>query len=285
MKKLKAFSLVELAVVILIISVLIAAVAQSSRMIKQSKLKVAQVLTQNSPVNDISNLVAWYESTLGDSFKSTETEEGTTLTAWYDINPQSIIKNHTNSVVGAPQYSIDSVKNLPVVKFNGSSYFNLPNGTVPYGNSNYTVFIVAKTDPTMCACGLLGSGNYGTFNQTNAFRYDSSGSFINYWWSADTATPANSSVTKTFQIFTVTYNNSAGIGRAIYINGNLSVTSTTTSNAATAVNNTIGATNSSASEKLIGSIAEIIIFNRSLKSEERKLIENYLGKKHNITVS
>jgi hypothetical protein len=34
-----------------------------------------------------------------------------------------------------------------------------------------------------------------------------------------------------------------------------------------------------------GNIAEIIIFNRALTTEERRSIESYLGKKYNLTLN
>ena len=69
MKKLsfkKAFSPIELSIVILIIGILIAGVTQSSRLIRQAKLKTAQTLTSGA--------------------------DG--VTTWYDINPQSSSKNN-----------------------------------------------------------------------------------------------------------------------------------------------------------------------------------------------
>lgn len=52
----KAFSLIELSIVILIIGILVAGVTQSSRLINQIKLSLAQSITRSSDVNSIDNL-------------------------------------------------------------------------------------------------------------------------------------------------------------------------------------------------------------------------------------
>ncbi|MFM7620236.1 MAG: prepilin-type N-terminal cleavage/methylation domain-containing protein [Alphaproteobacteria bacterium] len=67
-KNFKAFSLIELSIVILIIGILVAGVTQSSRLIRQMALSSARALTQSSPVPSIAGLVSWYEPTSEKSF-------------------------------------------------------------------------------------------------------------------------------------------------------------------------------------------------------------------------
>ena len=65
MKNLKSgFSLIELSIVVLIIGIIIAGITQASRLVRVSKLSSARTLTQSSPVAGISDLVAWWETTL-----------------------------------------------------------------------------------------------------------------------------------------------------------------------------------------------------------------------------
>ena len=52
----KAFSLIELSIVILIIGILVAGVTQSSRLIKQMRLAMIKSMTLNSPVSSIKDL-------------------------------------------------------------------------------------------------------------------------------------------------------------------------------------------------------------------------------------
>ena len=67
-KNLKAFSLIELSIVILIIGILVAGVTQSSRLIREFKLTTAKNLTRNSPVSSIKGLYFWFETTSESSF-------------------------------------------------------------------------------------------------------------------------------------------------------------------------------------------------------------------------
>ena len=55
----KAFSLIELSIVILIIGILVAGVTQSSRLVSQFRLISARNITLSSPVPTIKNLAYW----------------------------------------------------------------------------------------------------------------------------------------------------------------------------------------------------------------------------------
>ena len=109
---LKAFSLIELSVVILIIGVLVLGVTQGSRMMREAKLTSARSLTTSSPVASIEGLAMWLEATSEKSFKSSEavnTAIGSTgtITDWYDINPQTTSPNNANQATSdkKPRYS------------------------------------------------------------------------------------------------------------------------------------------------------------------------------------
>jgi prepilin-type N-terminal cleavage/methylation domain-containing protein len=87
----KAFSLIELSVVVLIIGILIAGITQSSRLVRAMKLNTARSLTRSSDVNSIRNLTAWFDSTAEGVFSSscTSGSQNTNLTSAsrvFDIN-------------------------------------------------------------------------------------------------------------------------------------------------------------------------------------------------------
>jgi len=87
----KAFSLIELSIVILIIGILVAGVTQSSRLLKQFRLITARNITTSSPVSTIKDLVFWIEPTLETSFDPNEAQQDYQLTRWNDINPYHIL--------------------------------------------------------------------------------------------------------------------------------------------------------------------------------------------------
>ena len=91
-KNLKAFSLIELSVVVLIVGVLIVAAIESSRLIYKSKIKGARNLTTNSRVNNQEGLVFWYETSFTTSFTEDKMTDGSVVEQWNDHNPQSPTK-------------------------------------------------------------------------------------------------------------------------------------------------------------------------------------------------
>ena len=137
MKKNKAFSLVELSVVILIIGILIAGVTQSGRLIRQIKLSTARSLTSSSDVASIRDVTAWFEATTPGVFTdingNTDIDDKSKLRAWRDVNPQKsisdkpIMKNGDIYSSGAltatnntePKYIISGINGLPSVYFDG----------------------------------------------------------------------------------------------------------------------------------------------------------------------
>lgn len=282
-----AFSLIELSIVILIVGIIVAGVSQSSRLVLNFKINSARNLTKSSPVNGIRNLVSWYESTLPDSLDSTidaNSSVNNRVANWYDITTGSTIKNNANqsSSSNRPTYVLEAINGLPAIRFSssGSQYLNLPNGTVPFSDSQYTIFFVSEPIGSPCVCGLLGSGNYSTANRVNAFRYGPGGHLVNIWWGSDFVTSNQTVFGDTPHIITFYYDKSF---RRVFVNGSEKASLASSANQSTAVNNTIGVTNNS--EYFNGDIGEIIIFDRALTAEERTSVESYLSKKWTIKIS
>jgi prepilin-type N-terminal cleavage/methylation domain-containing protein len=277
-----AFSLIELSIVLLIIGILIAGVTQSSLLIAKFKLEVGRSNTKNSPVNGTQNLVAWFETTLEESFDS-NVGNGSAIANWYDVNQTSTYKNNATQTTSGnqPTYAGEILNGLPVVRFSSGSqqFFNLPDGTVPFNNSPYTIFFVSSQN-SLSSGGLLGSGDYGSTNNTNAFRYNLE-SVVNYWWGVDILS-SNMLQANKFYIIDFSYDLSS---RKIYIDGSLSGSLSSSNNQSTSASNTIGLTAPGIGEYLDGNIAEIIIFDRALSNDERQDIERYLSKKWGITLS
>jgi len=276
----KAYSIVEMSIVIIIVAIILIGITQSTKLNRKIKIMIARSYTNSSPINDTSNLVAWFETSMEASFPQDNLDENINITYWNDINPQNTIKNQASQLntINQPQYYFDKIIDLPALKFTDQDFFNLPNSTIPFSNKPYTIFIVSKVDQN-CVCGIVGSGSYGNTNNTNAIRYDTSGLVYNYWWGNDIASSAGSIVANKFHIIAFDYNLSQ---RRVFINGLLNNTINSSNRTSTSINNTIGVTNNS--EYLVGSIFEIAVFDRSLNEDERKSIEVYLSKKYKIPI-
>lgn len=161
MKKNKAFSLVELSVVILIIGILIAGVTQSGRLIRQIKLSTARSLTSSSDVASIRDVTAWFEATTAgvftDIYGNTDIDDKSKLRAWRDVNPQKaisdkpIMKNGTTtdgSVNNSePKYIISGINGLPSVYFDGAA--NNGDATLSDGTGDLISTVDSATMPIL----------------------------------------------------------------------------------------------------------------------------------------
>lgn len=88
----KAFSLVEISVVIVIIGILLVGISKSIDLYQDFKILNAKKITQNSIVPRINNLALWLETTSESSFSTTNIKENDPIIEWRDINPRNFEK-------------------------------------------------------------------------------------------------------------------------------------------------------------------------------------------------
>ncbi len=285
----RAFSLIELSVVILIIGILVAGVTQSSRLIRQFRISAAQSITKSSPVSSIKNLSFWLETTLVESFDEAEVEDNFPITNWKDISPTSTNKvsalAHATDAAQRPTYIADCFKSLPCLNFDGNDFLNLTKSLV-YGD--FTLFVVVDIGTEgetgyvlhTIYTNLTNEGRIYlllTGNTSLQFSFRYVGSSANN--TALVNIPANSIVPYIFEA----YENDVRV--SFSLNG-AEVGSNTANVSPSGVRNTQGFTigafggaGGSPSNFFSGRVAEIIFFDRSLKSEEKNEIRDYLNKK------
>ena len=80
----KAFSLLEISAVILIIGIFVAGVMGGNILVAKSRLAAAQTLTTSSPINGIKDSALWLETSVDSSFVDGETTNNNSITTWYD---------------------------------------------------------------------------------------------------------------------------------------------------------------------------------------------------------
>lgn len=297
--KRRAFSLIELSIVILIIGIMIAGITQGSRLVAQMKITSARTQTQSSPVASIKNLVTWFESTSETAFGATELDDGNTVTVWNDNNPQVTIKNNSSSVA-LVTYKANCINGLPCANFAGTGAGGVPAGvitSVPLGNPTaMTVFIVfTPTAATLALQSLITT--YGVSNGTaNNITYDvlATGA-LKYSANIYGTNASNSGTAITSNATAVVSLVDTGTTTPVsqYVNGVVSYTSPSGNDYFTNAKNLttnllIGAYTPDAgttySKKFVGYIGEVIIFDRALKAEERQSVEKYLGKKWGVKI-
>ncbi len=295
----KAFSLVELSVVILIIGIIIAGITQSSRLIAKFTLSSARSQTESSPVNSINGLVLWLEATSQASFKESETEDhdldptAPGISTWRDLNQiDGTKRNATNSGAGEkPFYYANCINNLPCVRFDGSDDSLGFDAEVLTG-SNYTIFVVEQRR-TANAKYFLGNDGVPTGNNSLGFGYNSTDTLIISQGDIEAASSASveSYSTPTPRLHTIINQHATIPATPIVYYKNGSATPDTLTDIGTPVHTTLNSYESATigfhddgagRHSFNGDIGEVIIFARSLKTEERVAVEDYLIKKWSI---
>lgn len=281
----KAFSLIEVSIVLLIIGVLIAATISAKALIKNSRIASAQAKTRSAPINSIPNATIWLESSLESSFSASEAEDGTPLTGWNDIKSSS--SQDVNDASGggtAPTYS-NTINSIQAVKFDSTKNTFLNINGANLNNSDYTIFILEKRqssgsnyflgDPET----LSGGSSAANEDETLVLGYSDGGTVIHSQGGTNSYTSsvdAYSSSNENPRIFTFIQNSSTG--KKTYINGYLAGEDADTSKLTNITTLSLG-------KGYTGEIGEFVVFNRALKNEERQSTEKYLQEKWRMSIN
>ncbi len=283
----KAFSLIEISVVILIIGILISGVSQGIDLYQDMRLTTARSLTQNSRVNRIEDLALWLEATSEKSFDKPDMNDGSLISKWYDINP----KNTQNNYVFAngnnrPKYLKSCPENnLPCLEFSSvnSQYLESLNSIDETIDLSIFFVINFKVVNSSCCTAILAS--IGTWQSkevhinvfSNKFAYgvktiSSSLSFLS---------SSNMVNKKLYIIETI----DGDILKA-YFNG-VQQGSVATNYEKKIGNFNIGRwlNGTTAGRYIDAYIHEIIIFRKKLNETERNDVEQYLSKKWSIKIN
>ncbi len=266
-----AFSLIEVSVVIIIVGIFVAGILVSDGLITKFRISAAQSLSRSSPINEIPDAALWLESSLDDSFNSSESSNNTPLTTWYD-HRNSTSKVTLQAVSGGPTYS-NTINRVHAVKFSGSGgYFTFDGSFL--NNSDYTISFLEKRESASADNYLLGdSASSASVNQQLLLGYSQDGQIIHSQGSGNSYNSFVSSYTNSSaNPKIITFVQSAATGKKTYINGVLAAQNSNATQLS-------GITTLSLGKGYTGQIGEIAIFARALEIDEIKAIETYMGKK------
>jgi prepilin-type N-terminal cleavage/methylation domain-containing protein len=280
MQKKRAFTLLELSVVVVVIGILIVGVMQGANLVNSARLANARSLTARSPVPGIAGLMAWYETSLRDSFNVDEAVSNGLVSVWYDSNPDSVPqkKNRLTRVANADVlFKPEGINKLPALSFNGSGSFNLAN-FAQGGSAQYTVFLVFK--PSAFGSTIFDSDSANA----NSISLSADVVTLNVNGSSE-GTDTSSLFTVSSDYIAAIYFNNASSG--VYINDfqNLAGDANLTSIGASQLYGLSIGLDKDGANGFNGLISEVIIYNRPLKPDERKDVMSYLSKKYQITVN
>ena len=277
-----AFSMIELSIVAVVISLLVGLSITANRMSTNAKLANAQSLTKSSPVNDIDGLTLWFETTMPQSIKNTEADDGKTVSTWYDLST-----NKFNVSGGTATYKENTIGGLPTLYF-GSALTRTNVAIKDLVQNNQATIFTVHTYAAPSA--ELIYWQYDTLLDTSKWRfsinpYGLTNIIFDFGGDGNCCTGAfrtrwilNSDITKIPHILSFVKSPSNG---AIVMDGTTQFTETKIG--------TFGSAYSASSTLNIGRgasyVGEIIVFNRALSKEERKDVEQYLSKKWGIAVS
>jgi hypothetical protein len=204
---------------------------------------------------------------------TTLTLSNSKVTKWED---KSINKaNATITESFAPTYDSGNA----LINFNGLQYLNLPANTLPSANSSYSIFTYVSTG------NISRNGQWYLYSGTPTANlslggFINSNSIVHSWWTNQLTGNSNISTNISYLIEN-TFD--SGIRRT-YLNGILIDQDSVSNRNSGTANNLIG-TNSNFTGNLVGSIGDIIIYNRILNNFERSSVNNYLErKKYNLSL-
>ena len=290
----RAFSLIEISITVLVIGILIAGIASSGKLIRYSKLSKAQALTQSSPISSITGLTLWLEATSERSFANKSVDDNQAIPgssgseAWFDINPLSNIKHSAIGSGANPTYSSNAINGLPALYFNGTSQYLKLDPSILV-DTEYSVIVVElpTKDATSAPSYFIGPDGPCSGNDCFTFGYTTASTptiRLGHWtYNLDNdGYDLGSLSSYSLKKGSIHIGILSSSGKFYYKDG--------VAGASDPQNNRLASNTSmniakSTTNYYQGYIGEIIIFNKALSSEERGVVETYLSKKWEIAIN
>ena len=290
----KAFSLIEISVVILIIGMLIAGISQGIDLYQDSRLATARSLTLNSRVNRIEDLTMWFEATSEKSFENPNPQDGDRIALWKNINFKLFNRIDVSQATleSRPFYVRNAINNIPALRFDNSQFLTASNVKISeiVSSDQTTVFMVQNN--------FSGDDSTATFGWHNGnYRFQShaqeGGKVLMDFGSVSppvltnfrTQTAELTDFLNQNKIITFVKNGS---------NGKVKINSATLTDSSIAyavldlslsADFSIGRTSPGCSYCFRGYIGELIIFKKALTDAEINDVEKYLSKKWAIKIN
>lgn len=221
------------------------------------------------PAPPLAGVVAWFAA---DHISGHS--DGDAITTWKDLS------GNGNDATGTGTYKTAILNSLPIMRFNGTTQA-FSTAALTWTN-NWTVFVVAKSAATptgnagpLNADGSVGNNRIFQLRMTGATTINTL-AFIS-GGGAQTSVTATATTTN-FNIFSVRRTTTT----AEMIVGGVSTSGASASAAAGSSILTIGCASGTASQRLAGDIAEVLIYPSTLGTTDFNTVESYLHTKWGV---
>ena len=284
--KRKAFTLIEIAVVILVIGILIAGIAQAMEMFAEVSLRSARNLSKSSRLGRVDDLTIWLDATSEKAFDN-EKGDASAVSIWNDTNQKSTtaISSTSSSASLYPSYTLSAINSLPAVSFKKTSASvgncaTVPSESFVNDSEDFTLYLIYN--PKSLDDGIILEKNNASAT-TFPFSLELSSGYYKFSVKNSTETISVASpkqaIIKTPNLIRLSRVKGSQI--EIVIDG-VSTTQSDTLTSST-LNNpelAIGCRNGATPANFIsGDFGETAFFNRNINVKEKAEIEEYLYKK------
>lgn len=282
----QAFSLIEMAIVITIVSLIVGFIITKSSLIGVANLTSLRSISLSSPIYNIPDNTLWLDVSAKSAFTPYPSDK-TNIDSWTDSSPN--LENNIEFVqatqANQPEFIFDSIDGLPALYFDGNDSVHSSSDIFGFNiaaTNQITIFLVQKYYSPLHNSQSL-TWDSGASNNIEIKAPGPSGS-IDFAFgdvSADGSSSATAPANFRDNWRITTFRKSAsGVG---LIRANASdlvmVDSTMTSDFDASVSDNI-----KIGETLNGAIREILIYKRALSNDEILDIETYLSRKWQIDI-
>ncbi len=294
MKNRKAFSLIELSIVILVIGILVIGITQGSRIIAESKAKSAKTLTAGSIVNSMSGLVLWLDATdsstiatgtAGSGVYTGAPDDNSDVTNWKEHNPQTTTPKVLSALAAGnrPKYIKNGINGLPTLQFDGvAQYLQNSTGVIASGKNMYT--LIAVWQSSLLSSNRLIFGQDGASAACNGTYAGilTNGTTIRHRGCGGGYDPTHSSVAINIPYIAISVINKNNSNWSVMYLNSASSAATATLGILESGPISVGGYSNGSGGFFRGYISEIIIFDRAITNIELVSVQNYLSSKYAI---
>jgi len=285
----KAFSFVEIAVVILIVAVTLIGVMQGRELYLKMRLNSARLLTDRAPIDLINDLSIWVESTSERSFENKSLVNSDKISKWVNLKtePEAKFDFSQATVNSQPVYYENAINGLPAVRFNNAQTLQMTSTEISnfISSNEVTIFMVQQSyvgDTTTSSFGW-NNGGYRLLTHTGggAIYFDFG---VCCPASGRTSTASIVGFLNSNNIITFYKNfSNVKIRHNAIEKANSTVATSSIPDNLTGVF-TLGKYPPDNAYFFLGHIGEFIVFRRALNDSEIDLVEKYLSEKWAIAI-